>query len=180
MSTSSISPSALSPIQQRRVEDPHSQDFSPAAHMLPFSARHRSKTVEMNMTSTALPRSKSELAMSSLPALEKLHSSQSEHQLRTSPNTRPSSPSPWREEKASKLARTLLNKSSRLLHKRKSSSKLRTLEWLGDGEDWAERDTRELSKRRKSKHNRVESVEAGMLDAFHSLSPTLTSHQIHS
>ena len=171
MSISSISPSAMSLIEQRRVEDSDPQDFSPAAHMHAFSARQRSGTLDMNTTSTFLPRSRSELAMSSFPPLEKLNSAQSEILVKTSPNTRPSSPLPWREDKASSLARSLLSKSSRLLHKRKSSSKLRTLEWLGDGEEVRDKDARELSKRRKSKHHRVESEGIGMLQACCSFLP---------
>ena len=104
------------------------------------------------------PRSKSELAVptiSSMPHLEKLPSSASEVSLRPmSRDTRSSSVSSWRDETPSQFAKSIINRSSRLLHRPKNSSRARTREWLAEGTEYINRDVQELSSRGNTKRSR--------------------------
>lgn len=137
---------------------------SPAYLIQPFSARKRSNTGVMAPNPVALPRSRSELAMSTLPQLEKLPSSASELSLRPmSRGTRSSSVSNWRDETPSQFAKSIFNRSSRMLHRRKSSSRARTREWLVGSAEYMGRDVQELSGRGNTKRSRGESEGLCML-----------------
>ncbi|MCJ1392516.1 hypothetical protein MMC18_005384 [Xylographa bjoerkii] len=100
--------------------------------------------------------------MSEFSSTEQLSSFSSDLSCRpSSRDTRSSGISQWEEVRPDGLARSLLTKSSRLLLRRKTGKlglpSTRTLEWLEDTEDVTTKHVQELSKRRKSKHSRVES-----------------------
>ncbi|MCJ1286776.1 hypothetical protein MMC26_006122 [Xylographa opegraphella] len=88
----------------------------------------------------------------------------------SSRDTRSSGISQWEDVRPDGLARSLLTKSSRLLLRRKNGKlgqpSTRTLEWLEDTEDVTTKHVQELSKRRKSKHSRIESSDYGILSGI--------------
>ncbi|MCJ1417410.1 hypothetical protein MMC32_003754 [Xylographa parallela] len=89
----------------------------------------------------------------------------------SSREARSSGISQWEEVRPDGLAKSFLTKSSRLLLRRKSGKlglpSTRTLEWLEDTEDVTTKHVQELSKRRKSKHSRIESTDYGIVSATH-------------
>ena len=104
--------------------------------------------------------------MSAFSSTEQLSSFSSDLSRRpSSRDTRSSGISQWEEVRSDGLAKSLLTKSSRLLLRRKSGKlglpSSRTLEWLEDTEDVTTKHVQELSKRRKSKHSRIESNDYG-------------------
>lgn len=143
----------------RRVE---SSRVHPMLFPEPFSPRQAVNTGIME-TPPFLPRSKSELTMSSLP-LMKMHSSSSEVSLAASTQTTQSSyATHGREERPASLARSLLTKSSRLLQKRRSTNRMKSMEGLGgESGDWKKRGNQEPSNKRTSRHARLESDDMGM------------------
>ncbi|MCJ1435798.1 hypothetical protein MMC27_005173 [Xylographa pallens] len=105
-----------------------------------------------------------EQKMSAFSSTEQLSSFSSELSRRpSSRGTRSSGISQWEEVRPDGLAKSFLTKSSRLLLRRKSGKpglpSTRTLEWLEDTEDVTTKHVQELSKRRKSKHSRIESTD---------------------
>ncbi|MCJ1400131.1 hypothetical protein MMC11_003335 [Xylographa trunciseda] len=130
-------------------------------------------------------RYKGEEKMSAFSSTEQLSSFSSDLSRRpSSRDTRSSSISQWEEVRPDGLARSLLTKSSRLLLRRKSGKlglpTTRTLEWLEDTEDVSTKHVQELSKRRKSKHSRIESSDYDLM-LKHSISgPYNFQHLTHT
>ena len=93
--------------------------------------------------------------MSSLPNLTEVPTSSSE--LSLAPSTRSASVAQVRDEKPAGLARSLFSRSSRLLHKRRSNSKLRSGDSQIDGEEMPIRGTHDIGSRKRSKHGRLDS-----------------------
>ncbi|MCJ1328500.1 hypothetical protein MMC10_005177 [Thelotrema lepadinum] len=96
--------------------------------------------------------------MSSLPNLVQVPSSSSDVSLPTS--TRSASVAQMREEKPTGLARSIFSRSSRLLHKRKSSSKLRSTDGQTGGKEGTSQDAYEIGYRKRPKHGRLDSYES--------------------
>ena len=137
----------------RRVESSQTQQMlSPETS---YSSRYPAQPGPMDAPPLLL-RSKSELTMSSLP-LMKMHSSSSEVSLAASTQT-----VPVKDEKPASLARSLLSRSSRLLQKRRSTNRMRSMEGLGESESWKNKDYQGSSNKRTSKHARLESRDMGM------------------
>ena len=147
----SYSPPSLCSPELRRVESPPEHVNSPMPYLSPTT------TSQTNSKPGApfLPRSKSDLTMASLPNLGDVHTSSSEVSLTTS--TRSASVAQVREERSVGLARSLLSRSSRLLHKRRSSNKLRSMDNLAYGPEGQACCPPEVMSGRGSKHTRLAS-----------------------
>lgn len=129
--------------------------------------------------SAPISRCNSDFSMSTFPSLEKLPSASSDLSYRpSSRSTRASTSTQSRDDKSANLAKSLLSRSSRLLHKRKSSNRVRTLGWLDDEEDPNSKDVQELSNRRRSRHNRAESEGFGRCKALPLRVCTLMAYRI--
>ena len=135
----------------KRVENPPEKKLSSTTHLSPITK----STSHPSTAPSFLPRSKSDLTMSSLPNLAEVPSSSSEVSL--APSTRSASVAQMREEKSTGLARSIFSRSSRLLHKRKSSNKLRATDSQIGGKEAPTQDTYEMGYRKKSKHGRLDS-----------------------
>ncbi|MCJ1478680.1 hypothetical protein MMC13_007361 [Lambiella insularis] len=143
--------------RQRRTTTPSRQTPQPR------SPHQRAATDLVQSRPVADFRQRNDLKMSTSSSTEQLPSLTSDSSHRpSSRDTRFSGQSQWREDRPDGLARSFLTKSSRLLMRRKGGklglSSVRTLEWLEDTEDVTTKHVQELSKRRKSKHSRTESV----------------------
>ena len=155
-------PSTSTP-DSRRVKELLQQGLSPAAALQPFSARQRSRTmVTAAHPPPPLPRSTSELTVSTAPALKHHTASASVDSTprADTPDMRSSSSLGVREERPSPWARTILHRSSRLLHRRKSSARGRSFEWLGDASAGLRGDVQEISTLKR--HSRGELEGNGM------------------
>ena len=93
--------------------------------------------------------------MSSLPNLGNAQPSASEVTL--TPSARSASVAQIREEKLGGLARSLLSRSSRLLNKRKSSNKMRSMDMVSDGTEAQRSHIQEATRARSPKHARLAS-----------------------
>ena len=134
-----------------RVETSPEKSLSSTTHLSPIAK----STSNPSAAPPFLPRSKSDLTMSSLPNLVQVPSSSSDVSLPTS--TRSASVAQMREEKPTGLARSIFSRSSRLLHKRKSSSKLRSTDGQTGGKEGTSQDAYEIGYRKRPKHGRLDS-----------------------
>ena len=139
-----------------RVDSPPETASMSASHLSPVLISR----IDSYPAKPFLPRSKSDITMSSLPNLAEVPTSPSEESLTSSSHTtRSASVAQIREEKSGSLAKSLLSRSSRLLHKRKSSNKISDMgdTYEGRTDNLGTAPVHVSTNKRRSRHARVES-----------------------